>query len=1484
MAEARANGDKIGAVMIVGAGIGGMQAALDLANAGFKVYLLEESTAIGGRMAQLDKTFPTNDCSMCTISPRLVEVDKHINVDIITNAEVLDIKGEPGNFSVKVLKKPRYVDPVKCNACGDCVQVCPVEIPNEFDEALAPRKAIYKKYPQAIPNAYAIEKRGTAPCKAACPSHVHVQGYIALILQGKYQEALALIRKDNPFPSVCGRVCTKPCERECTRNRVDEPVAIDYLKRYVADLQLEAEKPWVPPMEEKKEEKVAIVGAGPAGLTCAYYLAIKGYQVTVFEAMSEPGGMLRYGIPEYRLPKNVLNKEIGFIKDLGVTIKTDSPVGPQRTIRSIMDEGYKAVFLSVGARSSQKLNVPGEDLRGVIHGVDFLRRVNTGEDVKIGRRVAVIGGGNVAMDSSRTALRLGAEEVIILYRRTRAEMPADDEEIEEALQEGVRMEFLVAPVEIIGDSGSVKAIRCIRMKLGEPDETGRRRPEPVPGTEFEIELDSVIPAIGQRTDLSFAEGLNGLETTPRGLVKADPVTLETSVSGVFAGGDLVTGPATVIQAIAAGKEAAESIHRYLRGIDLREGRAKELRIAEVPITGKEEKIRRQAMPKLPPEERKNNFREVQLGFSEEQVREEAKRCLSCGICSECLQCVEACQPKAINHDMEPEEVEIKVGSVILMPGYDVFQADLKGEYGYGRIDNVITSLEFERILSASGPYGGEIKRPSDGKHPLKIAWIQCVGSRDVTCGRDYCSSVCCMYATKQAIIAREHDSRIEATIFYNDIRAFGKGFELYYESARRDFGVRYVKGVVSTVKELQKTKNLLLTYVKENGEVTEEEFHLVVLSVGLVPSKSVDRLAKAAGIKTNRFGFCETDPFRPNVTNRPGIFVAGVFEAPMDIPEAVMGASSAAALAAGLLSDVRGTMVAHKEYPPERTVSDEEPRIGVFVCDCGTNIRRVVNVPEVVEYAKTLPNVVHAEENLYTCSTDTTRHIAEVIKEQGLNRVVVASCTPRTHEPLFRDTLKEAGLNKYLFEMANIRDQDSWVHADFPEAATEKAKDLVRMAVARAAYLEPIEEKSFSVVKRGLVIGGGLAGMTAALSLADQGFETCIVERENRLGGLLWEKRYLLEGNDVKTLLNELISKVTSHPKIRVLLNAEMKEFSGHVGQFKALVATPSGEEEVEAGAIIVATGGAEYKPEEYLYGKNKRVMTQNELERSLADGNGALDGVRSVVMIQCVGSREEEHLYCSRVCCSQAIKNSLKIKEHSPETSVYVLFRDIRTYGFKELYYRKAREAGVVFIKYDPDRKPEVTEADGRLVIKVYDEILGEDLTLPADLLVLSAAIRPHPETQRLSSLMKLSCNLDGFFMEAHMKLRPLDFSIDGIYLAGLAHGPKFMSETIAQARGAAARAATILSKDQLQTSGEVSVVDPSKCVACLTCIRVCPFDVPTLVKGGEEAYMEEVAYIDPALCQGCGICAAACPRKAIEVQHHKDIQILAKVAALNP
>jgi heterodisulfide reductase subunit A-like polyferredoxin len=865
---------------------------------------------------------------------------------------------------------------------------------------------------------------------------------------------------------------------------------------------------------------------------------------------------------------------------------------------------------------------------------------------------------------------------------------------------------------------------------------------------------------------------------------------------------------------------------------------------------------------------------VSPGYTEEEAKAEAARCLACGVCSECLCCYYKCGLSAINHNMVETQEEVRVGSIILSPGYEVYNARLSQEYGLGRYPNVVNALQFERILSASGPTMGHVQRPSDSQLPRKIAFLQCVGSRDQN--HPYCSAVCCMYATKEAIIAKEHEKEIQPTIFFIDIRAYGKGFDTYYERAKKEYGVRYVRCAISRVVEDPKTKNLWITYIDDAGEIKEEEFDLAVLSVGMVPSASTKALAQNLGIGLDAYGFAKTDILAPLATSRPGMFVCGVFQGPKDIPETVAQASGAAAAASEILSEVRGTMVARKEYPEQKDVKEEDPRIGVFVCRCGNNIGRVVNVPGVKDYAASLGNVVYAEENLYTCSQDTQEKIKKAVEEHKLNRVIVASCSPRTHEPLFQETIREAGLNRYLFEMANIRDQCSWVHMNNKEEATSKARDLLRMAVANARLIRPLEELTKGVTKKGLVIGGGLSGMTAALGLAEQGFEVFLVEKEGELGGNLRHLHTTLNGKDVQKYLEELKARVMKHSRVQVFTNAVVTEFSGYVGNFKTslMVGPRLFTQQIEHGVVIVATGGEELKPKEYLYGEDKRILTQLELERNLATGGKGAAELKEVVMIQCVGSRNEERPYCSRVCCAEAVKNALTIKRLNPEARVTILYRDMRTYSLLEEDYARARKAGVIFLRYEEERKPEVVKKDGRLEVTVYNPVLRENLSYHPDLLILSAATIPA-DTAELASMLKVPRTSDGFFLEAHMKLRPVDFASEGIYLCGMAHSPKMIDESLAQASAAVSRACTVLAKDQIQVGGVVSVVDPEKCAACLTCVRVCPYNVPVINKEG-------VAEIEVAMCQGCGICASECPGKAITVQHFTDEQIMAKCDVL--
>jgi heterodisulfide reductase subunit A len=831
----------------------------------------------------------------------------------------------------------------------------------------------------------------------------------------------------------------------------------------------------------------------------------------------------------------------------------------------------------------------------------------------------------------------------------------------------------------------------------------------------------------------------------------------------------------------------------------------------------------------------------------------------------CKSCENFCEANAIDYEQEDEIEEVDVGAVVLAPGYEHFDPDLKKELGYARYPNVLSSMQFERLLSASGPYLGEILRSSDQKHPKKVAWIQCVGSREVD--RNYCSSVCCMYATKEAIIAKEHQPDLDCTIFFIDMRAFGKGFDAYYERAK-ELGVRYIRCYPSSIKEAPGTKDLKITYQNDDGEITTEEFNMVVLSTGIRPPGEVRELADKFGVELNEHGFAHTQGLAPVETSKPGVYVCGPFAGPKDIPETVTEASAGAGKAMALLKDERGTLITHKEYPPEKDVSGQEPRIGVFVCHCGRNIGGYADVPSVVEYATTLPNVVHAEDNLYTCSTDTQEKITELIAEQDLNRVVVASCSPRTHEPLFRDTCRQAGLNEYLFEMANIRDQCTWVHMNEPEEATRKSRDLVRMAVAKARLLEPLYKDTLKVNNEALVMGGGLAGMTAALNLADQGFKVHLVEKDKELGGNFRHIYSLLNGQDTQQKLAETVERVDSHPNIEVYLDSEICGVEGSVGNFKSTIRHNSAEEEVSHGVVIVATGAAEYEPTEYLYGKDPRVITQRTLDEWIGQSKPELQNVKSVVMIQCVGSREKDRPYCSRICCSQAIKNAIALKNMRPETNVYVFYRDVRAYGFLEEHYRKARELGVRFIRYEEDQKPEVSAKNVRLRVSGVDPILNAPVGIDCDMVVLAPAIVPNEGADEVGKLFKIPLNQEKFFLEAHMKLRPVDFATDGVFMCGLAHCPKSVEESIAQAGAAAARATTILSKDEIELDATISEVVDANCDGCAYCIDPCPYHALTLFEYMYKGSIKKTVERDGALCKGCGVCQATCPKKGIFIR----------------
>jgi heterodisulfide reductase subunit A-like polyferredoxin len=889
-------------VLVIGGGIAGIQASLDLANMGFKVYLVEKSPSIGGRMAQLDKTFPTNDCAMCILAPKMIEAASHPNIEILTYSEVEKVSGGIGKFKVKVRRKASFVDWNKCTGCGLCVEGCPVLIPDEFNQGIGDRKAIYLYFPQAVPKKCVIDKKEERPCKAACmdacPVHTNVPGYIKLISEGQYKAAYKLIRETNPFPASVGRVCYAPCQEACNRGQMDEPLCIRDLKRVPGD-QWNIEELEVP-VVAKTDKKVAVIGAGPAGLTAANDLALKGHSVTVLEALPEPGGMLRVGIPEYRLPKKVLRQEISYIQKLGVEIKTGTQVGRDVSIKKLKKD-YDAIFVAVGAHGGMKLGVENEDTPGVMEGIEFLRAISLGKKVNIGTRVAVIGGGNTAIDCACTAQRLGAKEVTIVYRRSRTEMPASKEEVAAAEHEGIKIEFLTAPTRFSAENRKLAKMECVRMKLGEPDASGRPRPIPIKGSEFTIPVDTVIAALGQAPETDLVKEL-GVLLSERGTIETDAKTGATNIEGVFAGGDVVTGPAFVIDAIAAGKKAARSIHQYLTGQTVvgEEPRKEPEKLSQEEIEDCKKRFPSRTKVKMredPVEARVQGFHEVALGYSPEEAIEEASRCLAGQIegCIECRECERRCEPKAIVYTMEDESIELKVGAIIVASGLGLYDVSSLTEYGYKRIKNVITAMEFERLTAASGPTMGELRRSSDGRIPENIAFIQCVGSRDFR-NKTYCSSVCCMQATKEAMLAFEHHPGTKSTIFYMDMRAVGKRFQEYIARAQKEYNVTYIRGRPGRIEVNPENENPIIWYEETtSGEVKCFEAELVVLSQAMVP-EITEELAKILGIELDEDGFVKIPDrlVQPLDTTRPGIFACGYVHSPRDIPDSVTQASGAA--------------------------------------------------------------------------------------------------------------------------------------------------------------------------------------------------------------------------------------------------------------------------------------------------------------------------------------------------------------------------------------------------------------------------------------------------------------------------------------------------------------------------------------------------------------------------------------------------------------
>jgi heterodisulfide reductase subunit A len=849
-------------------------------------------------------------------------------------------------------------------------------------------------------------------------------------------------------------------------------------------------------------------------------------------------------------------------------------------------------------------------------------------------------------------------------------------------------------------------------------------------------------------------------------------------------------------------------------------------------------------------------------------------CLGCGLCEK------VCLAGAVKYDDMARLREVEVGAVVLAPGFRPFDPRHLSAYNYGKSPNILTSLEFERILSPAGPYKGRVMRPYDRREPRKIAWIHCVGMRSGQEGQHpYCSNFCCMAALKQAIIAREHiGPRLDMALFYLDLRTPRKDFEKYCVRIK-DQGARLIRTRVHSIEPLGESGDLKIRYATEGGALKEEVFDLVVLSVGGVVSPGNIELARNLGVRLGHNKFMDTECFQPVTTSRKGVFSCGFFNGPKDIPQSVMEGSAAAAAAAQLLAEARGALARTREYPPERDVAGQEPRVGVFVCNCGLNIGGIADVPAVVEYAQTLPSVAYARANLFSCSQDAQNQMADLIKEHRLNRVVVAACSPATHQPTFQDMLRTAGLNKYLFEMANIRNQCTWVHLKEPAAATEKCKDLVRMAVAKARLLEPLEYISVPVERTALVIGGGVSGMTAALALADQGYAVHLAERKDRLGGNALRLHTTWRGGLVGPRLENLIARVKSHPRITIHYRSIVTEVSGVVGNYQTIL---SRHQVIHHGVVVFAIGAEPYRPVgQYLYGEHPDVLLSLDLDQEIAEESDHLQQAQAVAFIQCVGSRTAERPYCSKVCCSHSVESALKLKEMNPDLEVYVLFRDMRTYGEREMFYEMAREQGVVFIRYhlaDPPRVESI--GDGRINITVNDLILGRPVSFTVDLLTLATAIIPHRNAP-LAELYKVPLNAEGFFTEAHAKIKPVDAPTEGIFLAGLCHYPKPLQESVAEALATAARAATILSQEALLLESTISRVIDENCDGCAFCVDACPFRALTLIEYYFEGKVKKTVEVNEVKCKGCGSCMATCPKKGIEVAGFTLEQLGAQVEA---
>jgi heterodisulfide reductase subunit A len=895
-------------VMVIGAGIAGMEAAVSLGDMGYRVLLVEKEPSIGGKMILLSKVFPTLDCASCISTPKMAQAASHIHIDLRVFSEVGEVRRDgSGGFKVKVVRKPAFVDFAKCTGCQDCEKACTVTVPDEYNEGLVSRRVAHIAFPQAVPKKAVLDRAGTSPCITACPAGIKANGYISLIRQGEFEKAFNLVLEDAPLVGTLGRACYAFCQRECTREELGDAPHIRHLKRFVADWYYERHpEPEYGLPEKKMAMKVAIVGSGPAGLSAAFFLARQGYPVTLFEADPEAGGMLRSSLPEYRLPKDVVDRDIRNVTALGVEIRTSAPV---ESLQRLRQEGYAAVLTAIGTPKPKKLLVPGEELAGVLSGIEFLAEVLCGQKLDLRhKRVVVVGGGNVAVDAARTALRLGAAKVIMQYRRTRAEMPASHEEVAAAEAEGVGLSFLSSPVAFEGEEGRLKRVRSVRMKTVEADVDGRRRTVPIPGSEQAVDFDLAVIAVGLSAEAAALR--KELRLNRDGTVWADPRTLQTESPWLFAAGDAVTGPAMIVQAIGLGKQAAFFMDRWLRGESL-EGVEFAPRL---PVVDKKEALARQteypgiavAKAERHPQERIKDFAEVELPFSEEEALASAANCLNCGICSECQECKKACPADAIDFDQREKTDEYDVGAVVVATGFRLFPAELMAHFGFGRFANVITAMQMDRLVAPTRPYN-YVLRPGDGRTPANIAYVFCTGSRDRTVENPICSRVCCMYSLKQAQLLLGALPVADVTIYNIDIRAFGKGYDEFYEQTRA-MGVRFVKGKIARITE-KEGGSLRVRYedIDDNGTVREAEHDLVVLSVGIVAHDECRGLFTDAELALDETLFVaqpgkQVDPARTSI---PGVFSAGTATGPLDIPDSILHAGAAAAQTAAYIEKMK---------------------------------------------------------------------------------------------------------------------------------------------------------------------------------------------------------------------------------------------------------------------------------------------------------------------------------------------------------------------------------------------------------------------------------------------------------------------------------------------------------------------------------------------------------------------------------------------------